>query len=116
MGKTFKKYSLSVFSLFLMLCLFLVGCSNNTETNTKDSGKESEKIVRIGYQKNGPLVILKSLQTLEKRLEAEGYTVEWKEFQAGPALVEALNAGSIDFGRTGDSPPIFAQAADAPFV
>jgi sulfonate transport system substrate-binding protein len=116
MGKTIKKYGLSIFSLFLILSLFLVGCSNNEETNTKESGKDSEKIVRIGYQKNCPLVILKSLQTLEKRLESKGYTVEWKEFQAGPALVEALNAGSIDFGRTGDSPPIFAQAANAPFV
>jgi sulfonate transport system substrate-binding protein len=114
MGKNMRKYSFFIFSLFLMFSLFLVGCSNNEET--KESGKDSEKIVRIGYQKNCPLVILKSLQTLEKRLKAEGYTVEWKEFQAGPALVEALNAGSIDFGRTGDSPPIFAQAANAPFV
>lgn len=59
---------------------------------------------------------MKSLGTLEKELGKKGITVEWKEFQAGPALVEALNAGTIDFGRTGDSPPIFAQAADAPFV
>ncbi len=34
---------------------------------------------------------------------------------AGPPLLEALNAGSIDLGHTGDSPPIFAQAADVPF-
>lgn len=37
--------------------------------------------------------------------------MEWFELQAGPVLLEALNAGSIDFGRTGDSPPIFAQAS-----
>ncbi|WP_066049106.1 sulfonate ABC transporter substrate-binding protein [Robertmurraya korlensis] len=116
MLKTVKKHTLSIISLFLMLSLFVVGCSNTSETNTKEMEKGSEKVVTIGYQKNCPLVILKSLQTLEKRLEQEGFQVEWKEFQAGPALVEALNAGSIDFGRTGDSPPIFAQAADAPFV
>ncbi|WP_180955698.1 hypothetical protein [Bacillus sp. V33-4] len=42
-------------------------------------------------------MILKSLRTLDKRLESDGYEVEWKEFQAGPAIVEAVNAGSIDF-------------------
>lgn len=113
-----KKIFITILSCVLLAGLFLAGCSNNS-TQTQVEVKETstgEKVVRIGYQKNCPLVILKSLQTLEKRLEAEGFTVEWKEFQAGPALVEALNAGSIDFGRTGDSPPIFAQAAEAPFV
>lgn len=33
-----------------------------------------------------------------------------------PWLVEALNAGSINIGHTGDSPPLFAQAAGVPFV
>jgi sulfonate transport system substrate-binding protein len=30
--------------------------------------------------------------------------------------LEALNAGSIDIGRTGDTPPVFAQAGNAPLV
>jgi hypothetical protein len=30
--------------------------------------------------------------------------------------LEALTAGSIDLGHTGDSPPLFAQAGDIPFV
>ena len=111
--------------MFWILALLLTGSiiSGCTLSESKEQdkarpaeGKTGIKTVRIGYQKNGPLVILKSLGTLEKRLEKKGITVEWREFQAGPALVEALNAGSIDFGRTGDSPPIFAQAADAPFV
>jgi sulfonate transport system substrate-binding protein len=100
----------------LLFALTLTGCSQDGE---KEQGKDvssPDKIVRIGYQKNCPLVILKSLGTLEKELEKKGVEVEWKEFQAGPALLEALNAGSIDFGRTGDSPPIFAQAADSPIV
>jgi sulfonate transport system substrate-binding protein len=108
---------ISVICLFLLVSTVLFGCGNtNSTTNTKESTDSESKVFRIGYQKNCPLVILKSLGTLEERLEAEGFTVEWKEFQAGPALVEALNAGSIDFGRTGDTPPIFAQAAKVPFV
>jgi len=35
---------------------------------------------------------------------------------AGPQLLEALNAGSIDLGHTGEAPPIFAQAAGVPLV
>ncbi|MBX5105113.1 sulfonate ABC transporter substrate-binding protein [Rhizobium lentis] len=76
----------------------------------------AEKVVRIGYQKYGTLVLLKGKSTLEKKLESIGYSVEWTEFPGGPQLLEALNAGAVDFGSTGETPPIFAQAANAPLV
>ena len=67
--------------------------------------------LRIGVQKYGTLVILAQRHTLEERLKPLGITVEWTEFPGGPQLLEALSAGAIDFGTTGDAPPIFAQAA-----
>ena len=70
--------------------------------------------VRIGYQKYGTLVILKEKGLLEQKLEPLGFTVSWTEFPGGPQLLEALNVGAIDFGTTGEAPPIFAQAAGAP--
>jgi sulfonate transport system substrate-binding protein len=73
-----------------------------------------EKTVRIGFQKYGKLVLLKSKGTLEDKLKAVGYKVVWTEFPSGPPLLEALNVGAIDFGNTGEAPPIFAQAAGAP--
>jgi len=73
-------------------------------------------VIRIGYQKYGTLVILKSKGTLEKRLAPLGIEVKWTEFPAGPQLLEGLNVGSIDFVVTGEAPPIFAQAASAPLV
>jgi sulfonate transport system substrate-binding protein len=73
-----------------------------------------DKVVRIGFQKYGKLVLLKSKGTLEPRLRALGYSVTWTEFPSGPPLLEAINVGAIDFGNTGESPPIFAQAAGAP--
>ncbi|MGR9180326.1 sulfonate ABC transporter substrate-binding protein (plasmid) [Rhizobium leguminosarum] len=76
----------------------------------------AEKVVRIGYQKYGTLVLLKGKGLLEKKLKSIDYTVEWTEFPGGPQLLEALNAGAVDFGSTGETPPIFAQAADAPLV
>lgn len=71
------------------------------------------KELRIGFQKNGVLLIAKQQGLLEKRFEAQGIAIKWVEFQFGPPLLEALNVGSIDYGPTGDAPPIFAQAAKA---
>ncbi len=75
-----------------------------------------DKVIRIGFQKYGNLILLKGKGWLEKKLQPLGYSVEWKEFPSGPPLLEALNVGSIDFGHAGETPPIFAQAAGAPFV
>jgi sulfonate transport system substrate-binding protein len=72
--------------------------------------------LRIGYQKNGVLVIARQQAVLEKRLEKNGVTVKWVEFTSGPPMLEAMNAGSIDFGQVGDTPPIFAQAGGAAIV
>jgi sulfonate transport system substrate-binding protein len=69
--------------------------------------------LRIGYQKYGTLVLLKAKGTLEKRLAAQGIDVKWTEFPGGPQLLEGLNVGSVDFGTTGETPPVFAQAAGA---
>jgi sulfonate transport system substrate-binding protein len=73
----------------------------------------ADKVLRIGLQKYGSLVLLKERGTLEQRLAPEGWQVTWTEFPAGPQLLEALNVGAIDFGTTGEAPPIFAQAAGA---
>ena len=75
-----------------------------------------DKMVRIGFQKYGKLVLLKSQGSLEQKLKPLGYRVSWTEFPSGPPLLEALNVGAIDFGVAGETPPIFAQAAGAPLV
>lgn len=77
---------------------------------------EQPGTVRIGYQKYGTLVLLKARGTLEKRLAEQGVKVQWTEFPGGPQLLEGLNVGSIDFGVTGETPPVFAQAAGADLV
>ncbi|TPN84116.1 sulfonate ABC transporter substrate-binding protein [Mesorhizobium sp. CU2] len=74
------------------------------------------KQFNIGYQKTGLPVIARQQQFIEKALADKGVTVKWVEFTAGPPLVEALNAGAIDVGWTGDAPPIFGQSAGANIV
>ena len=73
--------------------------------------RAAAKELRIGWQKNGVLALAKGQGALEKRLAARGVTVSWSEFTSGPPLLEALGAGALDFGPTGDVPPLFAQAA-----
>ncbi len=80
------------------------------------SGWSRERTVRIGYQKYGTLVLEKARGTLERRLAPLHVHVTWTEFLGGPALLEAMGADAIDFGITGDTPPIFAQAAGVKLV
>ena len=75
-----------------------------------DKDAEPLQQLRIGYQKSAVnLVILKQQGVLEKRFP--GAKITWAEFPAGPQLLEALSVGSLEFGLTGDAPPVFAQAA-----
>ncbi|MBA8876720.1 aliphatic sulfonate ABC transporter substrate-binding protein [Phyllobacterium myrsinacearum] len=74
------------------------------------------KTLRIGWQKGGVLALAKGTGALEKRFEARGVGVSWAEFSSGPPLLEALGAGAVDFGPTGDVPPLFAQAAGGNLV
>jgi sulfonate transport system substrate-binding protein len=74
------------------------------------------KEIRIGYQKNGVLVIARQQAALEKHFSPQGIEVKWLEFSSGPPMMEAINVGSLDYGAVGDSPPIFAQAAGAAIV
>jgi sulfonate transport system substrate-binding protein len=67
--------------------------------------------LRIGWQKFGVLALAKQTGALEKRLADKNVSIEWAEFNSGPPLLEALGAGAVDFGPTGDVPPLFAQTA-----
>lgn len=115
-GRTFSLF----FSLGVGLSFALTACTSSAPTNSASSAASSSAafsgvVVRIGYQKAATILsALKAEGTLEKTLAASGGSVEWTEFPAGAPLLEAMNAGSVDFGYTGEAPPIFAQAAGTP--
>ncbi|WP_017729253.1 sulfonate ABC transporter substrate-binding protein [Halalkalibacterium ligniniphilum] len=121
MKKWSRKLGVGICLIFLMVAI-LAGCvTEQSTTQSQDtadatSAHSDMKEVNIGYQKFGTLNILKAEETLDQRLEELGIKINWVEFPAGPQLLEALNVGSIDFGHTGEAPPIFAQAAGAPIV
>src|SRR5207244_202371 len=97
---------------FLKLSLGTAGVAVLSRARAEAGVKE----IRIGYQKNGVLVIARQQATLENHFKPLGIEVKWVEFSSGPPMMEAMNVGSIDYGAVGDSPPVFAQAAGAAIV
>lgn len=97
---------------FLKLPVLAAAAALSRELRAQDGVRE----IRIGYQKNGVLVIARQRATLEQHFAPQGIAVKWVEFSSGPPMLEAMNVGSIDYGAVGDSPPVFAQAAGAAIV
>jgi sulfonate transport system substrate-binding protein len=87
--------------------------ATDSEGAAETSGEKIE--LRIGYQRGGAWTLVKANGTLEERLGPD-VTVTWTLFTSGPPLLEAMNAGAIDIGSTGETPPIFAQAAGTPLL
>ncbi|AFZ22672.1 ABC transporter, substrate-binding protein, aliphatic sulfonates family [Cylindrospermum stagnale PCC 7417] len=119
--QTIRSFAL-LFAVGLGLTLAISACSANTSDNqgTTPAGSRnaavSSTLVRIGYQKASTILYALKVKGELEKLTASGVSVTWSEFPAGPPMLEALNAGSIDFGYTGEAPPIFAQAAGIPLV
>ena len=114
--------------LLILTLLIIAGCaapaastpaaSENAAPAASEAAAEStgEKIeLRIGYQRGGEWTLVKANGTREKKF-GPNVNVTWTLFTSGPPLLEALNAGAIDIGATGETPPIFAQAAGTPLL
>ncbi|BAY66135.1 aliphatic sulfonates ABC transporter substrate-binding protein [Calothrix brevissima NIES-22] len=95
---------------FFALSAPLTGSTiQSSEAQTKTGGFKS-KVINLAYQTSGDIV--KARKSVEPRFQALGVKVNWVgPFPAGPQLIEALNAGKVDIGTVGETPPIFAQAA-----
>ncbi len=104
----------SVYRVLLLSFVFIAVLAGSV------SAQDSDPLnVRVGVQRgtlfNVPVLYDNLVAALNEGLNRE-VTVELLLFTSGPPLLEALNAGSIDIGGTGDTPPIFAQAAGVPLV
>lgn len=95
-----KLFVILVFSILLTAC-------GTAESKSKE--------IKIGYQKGATMLSLKDNKDFEKELQEKGYTITWSEFNTGSSILEALNAGSIDFSNAGDMPTLFALAKGSDF-
>ena len=66
--------------------------------------------LRVGDQKGGNRALLE-IAGMAKDLP---YRIEWSEFPAAAPILEALNAGALDFGYAGDLAFLTVYAAGAP--
>lgn len=80
------------------------------------STTETKGTIRIGYQRGDIFNLARIEGSLEEELNAAGYKVKWKQFTDGTSLLEALIAGSVDYGRTGNTPPVVSQANGSDIV
>ncbi|GIH27990.1 ABC transporter substrate-binding protein [Acrocarpospora phusangensis] len=78
--------------------------AEDTPTTAAEPGKIT---LRVGDQKAGSQALLKAAGLLE----GTGYDITWSQFTSGPPLLEAVNAGAVDVGGVGNTPPVFAAAA-----
>ncbi|MEU4533616.1 aliphatic sulfonate ABC transporter substrate-binding protein [Streptosporangium sp. NPDC023825] len=69
--------------------------------------KAEKEQLRVGYQRFGGQSLLKA--------RGLAPNASWSLFESGPALTEAIKAGAIDIGQTGEAPPIFAAAGGTKF-
>jgi len=95
--------------------LALAGCGGSATGNegaVNDDGSVDldEVTLIVGDQKGGSKALLQAAGELGD----VPYEIEWKEFTSGPPLLEALNAGAIHVGGVGNTPPLFAAAAESP--
>jgi sulfonate transport system substrate-binding protein len=102
-------------ALPLLAVLALAACGTAAESRTASvpapvSADELAKVtLRVGDQKGGS----KALLTAAGLLDDLPYKIEWATFTSGPPLLEVISAGGVDIGRVGNTPPIFAAAANA---
>lgn len=103
--------SLSIVSV-TALSLGLSACQKTEQNKTSDATQETPvTTLSIGFQKSSlNLLVAREQKLIEK--EFPDANVEWREFPAGPQMLEALAVGAVDLGAVGNTPPIFAQAAN----
>ncbi|MCC5620875.1 aliphatic sulfonate ABC transporter substrate-binding protein [Nostoc sp. CHAB 5715] len=98
----------SVLGLFTLSTPLIGSLVNNAQAQKKAGF--TAKVINLAYQTSGDIVKVKKV--VEPRFKALGVTVNWVgPFPAGPQLIEAMNAGKVDIGNVGETPPIFSQAA-----
>jgi NitT/TauT family transport system substrate-binding protein len=116
----------------LAVAALVAGCGSNAGTGTADNaaggnttgnatsdagGAPEVKSVTIGYLPNivMPQPLL-GINNGEFAKAVSGVTFAGKDFPAGPAVLEALRAGTVDIAYTGPYPPVKAYAKDKDVV
>ncbi|REK86635.1 ABC transporter substrate-binding protein [Streptomyces inhibens] len=99
-------------ALLLPFALLLAACGGASRADGgggSDSGTDGKGslTLNVGDQKGGSEALLRAAGELDDL----PYKIKWSTFTSGPPLLEAVNAGAVDIGAVGNTPPVFAAAA-----
>ncbi|WP_199931344.1 ABC transporter substrate-binding protein [Streptomyces sp. CB02923] len=105
--------------LLLPLALLLTACGGASRANGSGGGGgtrggsdgKGAVTLNVGDQKGGSEAVLRAAGELKDL----PYRIQWSTFTSGPPLLEAVNAGAVDVGGVGNTPPVFAAAANSKF-
>ena len=101
-----KKTHWLLATLVSLTLTILTACSsaNSSEVTTANSeGKVTLRIAQTGWSSHEEAL---KHAGLDQNLP---YTIEYSVFQGGNLILEAMNAGHVDFGSTSEIPPIFSS-------
>ncbi|ANK62097.1 aliphatic sulfonate ABC transporter substrate-binding protein [Loigolactobacillus backii] len=110
-----KRKKLILFLAFILIWA-VVAIFGYSKTQANQSASSNLTTIRVGYQKGDIFDIARTQGDLATDMKKKGYKIVWKQFQSGSALLQALSAGELDYGRTGDTPPVTAQASGTKLV
>ncbi|HEX7659797.1 MAG TPA: ABC transporter substrate-binding protein [Pseudonocardiaceae bacterium] len=77
--------------------------------STVSAAELAKVTLNVGDQKGGGAEALLTAAGLANT----PYKIKWDDFTSGPPMLEAANAGAIDIGQVGNTPPVFSAASNA---
>lgn len=108
------RISAAVAPLLLVIGAALTGCGAE---DTASAGSVTSEKLPTEVPSGTKLNFADQSENIQTLMKASGFqdklksNVKYANFQGGPAILEAIRAGSIDLAYVGDTPPIQAQAA-----
>lgn len=104
--RTFRRRLLPFLAVLLGLTMLVAACGSGA-----GSGSAGGKVtLHVGDQQSSIALPLR----LSGQLENLPYQVEIDQFNSGPLVNQAIQAGAVDLGFMGDTPAMFAQASNLP--
>ncbi|HEX7852359.1 MAG TPA: ABC transporter substrate-binding protein [Sphingobium sp.] len=95
--------------LAALILLIVIGLGILRLSHGTDDGRA---VLRVGVLKGGTRPLVEAAGVLQDA----PYRVEWVEFPSGQPMLEAMGAGAIDLGTTGDTAFQYAYQAGRPLV
>ncbi|HJP74671.1 MAG TPA: ABC transporter substrate-binding protein [Pseudonocardiaceae bacterium] len=103
-------------SLFAVALLGLTACGGGASASSSapvpsavSAAQLKSVTLRVGDQAGNSA---QALLRASGELDNLPYTIQWSTFTSGPPMLQADAAGAIDVGQVGNTPPIFAAAAN----